>query len=595
MADKTYANKFLSQAGLAKFWELIKGKFVTSAKYDSTATEGTLTLVKGDGKDVNPSVIIASATTENAGLMSAADKTALDNLSNSIESEITFKGIQVGGTDVEIDSNKKSNIGIDYLTEAGKKYIVLKDLATNGTAISKLDVSEFVIDGLLTDSEVKIENGKATLYLTFSLADGSTKSEIVDLTDLIDIYNGGEGITVTNNTISLNAATDTTLGGIKTGYTAAEGADKTYAVKLDASGKAYVEVPWKMTEVKQGTNEGYVEVAVTGDTTNGYTISAKTTQALADRFTNVEGTAGSAVQTIAGTADQIDVTRAEGSNNVTLSLNKKVTDSLALADTAIQTVQYSNADDSMVAVDVITTDTTVTVSADLTDDAKKAIEDIKVIADGAVAEIAGTADYVTATRGEGDDANKVTIDLDAKVKTSLGRADNAVLSVDSANSDDSMVDLTIGGTDDNVTIAVDLSAATKTRINTIEATAGSAVQTVVAKDDDYDYVVVTRGAGDKANEITVGLSDTANSRIAGAVQSVTEGDGIAVSGTADAVVVGLNDATKASLELADTSVQSINFTANADNVEVKATNTNGDYEIDLMPLTNAEIEAIVNA
>lgn len=57
-------------------------------------------------------------------------------------------------------------------------------------------------------------------------------------------YSAGTGISLNNNTISLNIATDSSLGGIKTGYTESE---KNYAVKLDRNRKAYVTVPWENT------------------------------------------------------------------------------------------------------------------------------------------------------------------------------------------------------------------------------------------------------------------------------------------------------------------------------------------------------------
>ena len=43
-------------------------------------------------------------------------------------------------------------------------------------------------------------------------------------------------------TISLKAATDGELGGIKTNYTAGEGVTKSYAVKVDKNGNAYIRV-----------------------------------------------------------------------------------------------------------------------------------------------------------------------------------------------------------------------------------------------------------------------------------------------------------------------------------------------------------------
>lgn len=58
-------------------------------------------------------------------------------------------------------------------------------------------------------------------------------------------YTAGDGITINNNVISLKKASSTTLGGIRTNY-ATNG--KNYAVKINSTGDAYVNVPWEAGE-----------------------------------------------------------------------------------------------------------------------------------------------------------------------------------------------------------------------------------------------------------------------------------------------------------------------------------------------------------
>ena len=68
-----------------------------------------------------------------------------------------------------------------------------------------------------------------------------------------------------NNTFSLKAATSSELGGIKTGYTSS---GKNYAIKLDSSNNAYVNVPWENTtySVKNGVSGGTeVSLVTTGE------------------------------------------------------------------------------------------------------------------------------------------------------------------------------------------------------------------------------------------------------------------------------------------------------------------------------------------
>jgi hypothetical protein len=99
----------------------------------------------------------------------------------------------------------------------------------------------------------------------------------------------GGGTLEADRTLSLSAATSSTLGGIKTGYTES---GKNYKVQLDSSNNAYVNVPWTDTNTNQtvkgnGTAFGSTAVinivgsgatTVTADTTNNnITISSTDT------------------------------------------------------------------------------------------------------------------------------------------------------------------------------------------------------------------------------------------------------------------------------------------------------------------------------
>lgn len=59
------------------------------------------------------------------------------------------------------------------------------------------------------------------------------------------------------------------LGGIKTGYTTSDG-DRNYAVAVDGSGNAYVNVPWTASE----TEEPYVLPAASADTRGGIKVGS---------------------------------------------------------------------------------------------------------------------------------------------------------------------------------------------------------------------------------------------------------------------------------------------------------------------------------
>lgn len=89
-------------------------------------------------------------------------------------------------------NNIMSTLSLDYETQgegdAAKKYIVLKGI--DGVEIDKIDASDFIADSFLDDVEIVKVDGKDTLKFTWSMADGSTKTDSVDLSQYINIYTG---------------------------------------------------------------------------------------------------------------------------------------------------------------------------------------------------------------------------------------------------------------------------------------------------------------------------------------------------------------------------------------------------------------------
>lgn len=142
------------------------------------------------------------ATTSTAGLMSASDKTKINGLSNyslPTSTASALGGIKVGYT----TSGKNYKVQLDG---SGNAYVNVPWTDTNTT----YSVATTSADGLMSKSDKSKLNGIAT---------GA-------------------------NNYSLPKSTTTALGGVMIGY-AANG--KNYAVVLDASGKAYVNVPWTDT------------------------------------------------------------------------------------------------------------------------------------------------------------------------------------------------------------------------------------------------------------------------------------------------------------------------------------------------------------
>ena len=276
--------------------------------------------------------------------------------------------------------------------------------------ISKIDVTELIKTGLLKDADVVVNPaGQAAgtyLKLVFNTspdADTETTNTVyINVTDLIEIYTAGEGITITDianegaddiattGVIKVNAATDTTLGAIKLGYT--EGA-KTYKVQLDSNNCAFVAVPWEtvvVTSKTTGANkagQAYLTTEtkkVTGTDADGNpTVTYEVNIEAAEGLKKAEELAITGIQEIKGHENYVDVEtvdRGGWGQTTTVTLNPSAVASLALADSAVQTIEVSDYLDKNVAYTT-----------------------------------KGTKTY--------------TIDLKASTKTSLGLADSAVQTI----------------------------------------------------------------------------------------------------------------------------------------------------------------------
>lgn len=424
MAENT--KKFLSYEGLSTFWTLIKDKFAdknAAAKYDSLAvnvnTSGAVISISnlgttGEGGTLQTkTATIPYASTTKAGIISATDYTKLNNLDATLQDKIKFNGLQIatadGNTDVTIDSNKKSAIKLEYSLNSTNNTAKIKLVDANDADVySEIDVSALLKTGLLNDVELVVNPTGQTagtyLKMTFMLANGSTTVEYVNVSDLIDIYtveqNGGLEITAagvdpsdgTQSTriIKLKAATSSTLGGIKTGYTTA---GTNYAVKLDASSNAYVTVP--ETKIAKGSNtDEFVSVDVT-KSTDTYVISVTS-----KGIDTIKATANSAVQTATG--DSL-VSASKTGTTITVGATEDLTDAVAKANASLQDA----AGDSYINVNV--------------DSNKKATVSLK---SGTIASL-GKADTAVQSIAFGDktlsksDAGVVVIDTDT-VKSKLG-------------------------------------------------------------------------------------------------------------------------------------------------------------------------------
>lgn len=151
----------------------------------------------------------ALATSTNAGLISAAqyDKIEKDYLleSNYVQVDASNDGYvpKCDASDGTIDSSTKD-------------WVLAYDSSSKTLGWYKLPANAFL-------------NDKGVTSVTISQGAGITVSSTAAITS------------TGSRTISLKQATDTSIGGIKLGYTTN---DKNYKVELDENGDAFVNVPW---------------------------------------------------------------------------------------------------------------------------------------------------------------------------------------------------------------------------------------------------------------------------------------------------------------------------------------------------------------
>ena len=419
----TLKKQFLDYAGLQQFWGIIDHKFankVDAVKVDSfgfDATETSVTLTYTDCNDATAgsgaaasydialpmalsSKTVTGSQVPQAGLMSAADKYAIDTIEDKINMAAPFHGLQINGKEVNLGDDRRANIGLKFVTDGSvsngtrKAYIDLVDLEyptdaegnayswaestkeaydagfaagnaayyawqdgattkyykwsqdnvkgpTNNLGeplmskpVSRIDVSELVKAGLLADADVIVqgtgENAAMYLKLTFITSHGGedrtdeTKDVLINVTDLVDIYNEGEGIEIEQgglsadegmgtgsartNKIKVRVATDTTLGAVKVGYTT-DAVKQLYKVELDQAGNAFVAVPWEHTKVNVTTadannagekylvvtqNHNLAETDANGIPTPSYSFNIE----VGAGIKNAEALAGTSVQSV---------------------------------------------------------------------------------------------------------------------------------------------------------------------------------------------------------------------------------------------------------------------------------------------------------
>ena len=243
------AKKYLDYSGLNKLWDNICDKFSPkwqTVDFDflnnptSDAELKTLQLpirtlspapdnngVIDHTQRLQKTLVFPQASADNAGVMSAADKKKLDDLSTSIEGAITIKSIKIGNqlsggstfnaTALTADGNKALAFGLSY--NADSDLLSLVDLNNSKKALSQVHIlGDAFKSAIFSDCEVKYKNSNTYLVFTLTIKkqDGTDDVKTVEIlvNDLISTYHAGDGIKIDQTSTDIdgsNTATTITL------------------------------------------------------------------------------------------------------------------------------------------------------------------------------------------------------------------------------------------------------------------------------------------------------------------------------------------------------------------------------------------------
>ena len=324
----------------------------------------TVSVTKADGGGVNLDVNIDGKTIvkdSESGALSVAsaaltqyvgeNAVTVSSADTSNNKTVSLK-INSGDKVLSQDTNGLSaTLSIAY--DSSSRKLQLK--GNNGNLINDIDATAFVKDGMLNDTAVFtasattqsiIFSGSSNTYeysgltinhhylaFEFKISSGESSSynyEILDATDIIDVYKNGNGLELTDHTFSVKLAQ-----GSENFLTIDENGVKISGV-TDAIAAAAASAK---TEVKKATDDQHIDV--TSAATDGhvtYTISSKDI-ASATELTNVKNNVGlgadgshtptsgnytSSATTVTGEIAALDTQVKKNENSIT-TLNSQVT------------------------------------------------------------------------------------------------------------------------------------------------------------------------------------------------------------------------------------------------------------------------------
>lgn len=409
---------------------------VTKAQGDATAAATAAAEAKaaadskvasvGAGTAITVDSSTATAPVVNIKLAETQGNVKLDianGLKASIDATEVAKVTAVNG--VAANDNFLT-LGADKLISAAASLKYVKTEATgsdpakyeiqligkNNQVVSTINASDFIKDGMVKSVDFN-ENTKH-LTITFNTDAGQDAID-VDLTNLVDTYKNGKGLTLAEDgTFSIDetvVATKTWATGEFDTKGAAAGvktAVDAYTINGKALGSASITL-------------GGVDITVGGESSQSTKNVATAFKNLEDKVATVEGKAGvTSIDSKTGAFTVKAASETDGAVNINVSEGREISAAIVgLKSAAFTEASAYDTSGSAAAVDAKLTEATASLSATISANATKAAQDVE----NAKTEFQGKIDDVVGTGA--DDVNPTVKRAEAIANAAKTRADEA--------------------------------------------------------------------------------------------------------------------------------------------------------------------------
>lgn len=365
LVEGTYNNdnKIATQTTVSNAIDALKNNLTGNATIASKSgntvtlkigvTESNGVISNNDGADITLADVAstgaaADVTIANDKITATNVEGALTELATSIENNV----IKISSGEKVISKSEGNELSttlkmvVEKQGETGnqKDYIVLKGI--NGVEITKVDASQFLKDGMLSNAELVTAKEEGVTeevpYIKLSFNTDAGQQDIrFSVSSLVDTYTSGnstaltvDNYTITPNTgeVAENAGTLTTGGQVYTAITNTKGQDIQIITGEEATTQGnYINV--KVTATKGTSDNNYTLLTTSNVTTHAVSTASENNDGLAtalDVKNYVVGQVGTAVQSVDGSVTEkkkevtqsdyatVKVSATNTNNNITL-------------------------------------------------------------------------------------------------------------------------------------------------------------------------------------------------------------------------------------------------------------------------------------